>query len=355
MTKLTYLLRNELVKAYPVFDGCGPCKDKIPSLRERLQGVPKPGFPVDIVYTWVDGADPVMAAKRASFMPPGEQCHQETRGDCLYRDNQELRYSLRSVERYAPWVRRVFLLVDGQVPDWLNTRHDKLKVIDHKDCIPGHYLPTFNSNVIEAHLHCIPGLSEHYVYFNDDFFLTSMTGPEDFFTANGLPYVYVDWKAHRRQGYERANTPHARSHGRVRQLMQAAGISTTPDIIAAHVPYPQTLSNALDSYVFFEETILAFQKFRTMGEIAFNCHAAPLLAYTRRTTVPCDLTYYYMNAKRFDRRTCYEVLLRDKDSGKLPIFLCINDVGDAGPKHSWKKDMVDFLAAFYPEPSAYEL
>lgn len=74
----------------------------------------------------------------------------------------------------------------GHVPKWLNVNAPKLKIIRHSDFIPAKYLPTFNSNPIELNLHRIPGLNEHFIYFNDDIFLARPCAPTDFF-INGKP------------------------------------------------------------------------------------------------------------------------------------------------------------------------
>ena len=352
----TRLLRNQLIKKHPIFQGCATCPDRLPSLRDRLGNLPIPSFPVDVVYTWVDGTDTKLASKREAYLPPQEKRLEESQGNSLYRDNEELRYSLRSLEAYAPWVRRVFIVTDGQVPSWLNTGHKKICIVDHKEFIPNQYLPTFNSRVIEAHLQRIPGLAEHYIYFNDDFFLSSQCTPGDFFTPNGLPFLFTDWRLIRLQGYLRADSPHSCSFHNVRDYLKKYGINPVPYIITAHAPYPQTIQNATDAYTFYEESILAFSqnKFRTTKDMAFNCHAAALWAYAQKRAVPCDTPYYYINAKRFDRYTYYETMLHEKDTGTLPLFLCLNDVGEVTLAHTWRKDMTDFLENFFPQVSTFE-
>ena len=103
-----------------------------------------------------------------------------------YRDWELMRFWFRGIEAFAPWVNRVFFVSNGQKPIWLNTDHPKLRMVTHQDYIPEIYLPTFNSNVIELWLHNIPDLSERFVLFNDDMFLTAPVTPEDFF-EDGLP------------------------------------------------------------------------------------------------------------------------------------------------------------------------
>jgi hypothetical protein len=347
------LFRDALITGLPLFNGCAACPDRLASWRERRSRLPVPDFCVDFVFTWVDGADPLHAAKRSRYFSKMEQGED---GASHYRDNGELRYALRSLEAYAPWAHRVFLVTDGQIPAWLKADHPKIRVVDHTECIPSPYLPTFSSRVIEAHLHRISDLAEHYVYCNDDFFLLSPCRPEDFFTANGLPYLFTDWKQSRREGYARADTPHAASYANTRAWLESHGFVPAPDVITAHVPYPQTKANAADAYTFYEEFIQAVgrEKFRSRNGMVFTCHAVQLWAYAVKRTVPCDMPYYYLNSRRADRKIYYAAMLREKNSDSLPPFLCINDVGEAPEEHTWRKDMRDFLDAYYPEPSSFE-
>src|SRR3546814_12468985 len=90
-------------------------------------------------------------------------------------------YALRSVEKHAPWVRRIFVVTDDQRPEWLNTDHPRIQVIDHKDIMPPEALPCFNSTVIEYFLHRIPGLSDRFLFANDDMFFNADLSPGFFF------------------------------------------------------------------------------------------------------------------------------------------------------------------------------
>ena len=130
-------------------------------------------FPVDVVYTWVDGTDPAWNAAREQRLAgiTGTAQTRESSGQARFFDRDELRYSFRSIHLFAPWVRRIHLVTAGQVPDWLDTDHPMVNLVDHTDILPADGLPTFNSHAIETSLHTIEGLAEHFVYFNDDFFL----------------------------------------------------------------------------------------------------------------------------------------------------------------------------------------
>ncbi len=146
---------------------------------------------VDLVYLWVDGNDPQWLAKRNAGIGNTEE---ESAVNCegRYADNDELKYSLRSVEKYAPWIRQIFIVTDNQTPAWLNTSNPKVRIIDHKEIMPETCLPCFNSVLIEHFLHKIPGLSEHFLYANDDMFINKPVTRDTFFAADGLPVIRLN-------------------------------------------------------------------------------------------------------------------------------------------------------------------
>lgn len=138
-------------------------------------------FPIDFVITWVDGSDEAWLADKEKY--------EDKVGDnrnSRYRDWDILRYLFRSIESYAGWVNKIFFVTCGHLPEWLNTENPKLVIVKHEDYIPKEFLPTFSSRTIDMNLHRIPGLSEHFVYFNDDMILLQNVSRSDFF-RNGLP------------------------------------------------------------------------------------------------------------------------------------------------------------------------
>ena len=139
-------------------------------------------FEIDIVVPWVDGSDPEWLKERNEYRPSAQSDGSSAR----YREWGLFQYWFRSIEKYAPWVRKIHLVTWGHLPPWLNTDHPKLHVVNHKDYMPKEYLPTFSSHVIELNMHRIPDLSENFIYFNDDVYLGREVKPEDFF-VNGLP------------------------------------------------------------------------------------------------------------------------------------------------------------------------
>ena len=154
-------------------------------------------FDIDIVYLWVDGNDPIWRAKRDAFI--GKTSEDSSRNcEGRYADNDELKYSLRSIEKYAPWIRNIYIVTDNQQPSWLDISCPKVKIIDLTEIMPREVLPCFNSSLIEKFLHNIPGLAEHFLYSNDDMFLYKTVKPSDFFMPDGYPIIRLKSKRFRR-------------------------------------------------------------------------------------------------------------------------------------------------------------
>ncbi|WP_210545326.1 stealth family protein [Rhodoferax sp. PAMC 29310] len=150
--------------------------------------------PVDIVYLWVDGSDPAWRSKRLAAqqkLDTNQRQQIAAHGDVegRFRDNDELRYSLRALDRFFPEHGHVYIVTDGQVPAWLQA-HPQLSIVDHRDLIPANALPTFDSAHIESYIHRIPGLSERYFYFNDDVFFGAPVDLADWFWDDG---IYAGW------------------------------------------------------------------------------------------------------------------------------------------------------------------
>jgi len=170
------------------------------SLISKTATIPSPDAPdsadtpIDVVYLWVDGNDAIWRAKREVALAQlpqdtGAAMARYSNVEGRFRDNHELRYSLRALEKFFPQHGHVYIVTDAQAPDWLRPS-DRLTLIDHRDLMPEASLPTFDSGHIESWIHHIPGLSERYFYFNDDVFLGAPLNPDDWFTADGF---YVTW------------------------------------------------------------------------------------------------------------------------------------------------------------------
>lgn len=139
--------------------------------------------PIDFVITWVDPSDPKWKEdfKKYSSNPISADARLER-----YRDWGLLKYWFRGVDKYAPWVNKIHFITYGHIPEWLDVHHPKINIVYHEDYIQKELLPTFSSHPIELLMHRINGLAEHFVYFNDDFFVMNEINEEDYF-LNGLP------------------------------------------------------------------------------------------------------------------------------------------------------------------------
>jgi hypothetical protein len=149
---------------------------------------------VDIVYLWVDGSDPVWRAKRHSAalrLGAAQTQSMAPYGNVegRFRDNGELRYSLRALERFFPDHGHVYLVTDSQTPHWLRAC-SRLTVVSHQELLPANRLPTFDSGNIESYIHRIPGLSERYFYLNDDVFFGAPVQLDHWFWSGGF---YAAW------------------------------------------------------------------------------------------------------------------------------------------------------------------
>lgn len=158
-------------------------------------------FPIDFVLPWVDGDDPALSEKRALYAASGESSNDEKGGATRYRQVGEICFSVASIFRFAPWVRKVFIVTDGQDPGLLPMlqrhfpdRTGDVVIVDHKVIFAGREetLPVFNSNSIDTLIWNIPDLSEHFIYTNDDVFLMRPVRPEDFF-HDGKVVCYGRW------------------------------------------------------------------------------------------------------------------------------------------------------------------
>lgn len=151
---------------------------------------------IDMVYCWCDGNDPAFLKRKNTFFLNEQnrgRYDSDSVGEHRYVDNEELRYSLRSLFMYAPWIHHVYIVTDRQIPKWLNTEYEKVTVVDHSQIMPKELIPCFEASIIERHLANIPGLSEHFLYGNDDMFFGRPVGPDFFFMPDGNPIVYVKY------------------------------------------------------------------------------------------------------------------------------------------------------------------
>lgn len=141
---------------------------------------------IDIVVTWVDFFDPKWQKDYLKYVNDDKANDKFVGAKTRYCPQDTFKYFFRGIEKFAPWFNKIYFVTYGHVPAWLNTSYEKLVIVKHSDFIPPQYLPTFNSNTILLNLHKIKDLSENFILFNDDMYLSNFCKETDFF-KNGLP------------------------------------------------------------------------------------------------------------------------------------------------------------------------
>lgn len=311
---------------------------------------------IDLVYLWVDGNDPNWQAKKRAVTGAVSD-NSETNNKGRYVNNDELRYSLRSVEKHAPWVRRIFIVTDDQCPPWLDTGNPRIRVVDHKDIMPPEALPSFNSTVIEYFLYRIPDLSEHFLFANDDMFFNADLRPDFFFGKDGYPIVRLKRKLFGRW-HPRLTAFFKALIGRkpgqyARKLADSAGsVEKLFGKYYAGVPHHNIDAFLKSDYRTAVEDVFADRvsesqshRIRTFGDIhrsAFSYYALAIghghLKYVGRREASRILVYkhdFMTYLKRYD-----------------PKLFCLNDnqhVTDGD-----RKKIEPFLKALFPVKSGFE-
>ncbi|KPF63223.1 stealth family protein [Porphyrobacter sp. AAP60] len=198
---------------------------------------------IDAVITWVDGDDPLHRAKRLHFQPQTPR-NANAVNPHRWACNDELGYCLRSIANHAPWIGRIWIITDAQMPDLSRLPAElvsRIAIIDHRILFAGYEsaLPTFNSLAIETLLWRIPGLAEHFVYFNDDVFLTGPLAPGDLF-HDGAPVLRGGWVDQRAIAADPASRDDPTRLNALTQINAAAlaGFGAERLFRAAHVVHP---------------------------------------------------------------------------------------------------------------------
>ena len=322
-----------------------------------------PPFPIDLVYLWVDGNDPQWLAKKQSYIGDQVNATSQVTSAARWRNNNELQYSLRSVEKHAPWVNHIFIITDNQCPTWLDMSNTKVSIVDHKDILPAAALPVFNSSAIESCLHKIPGLSEYFIIGNDDTFFVKDVLWSDFFAEDGRPIV-------RLKNYNGIRLGNRGNYTRMLWHMQDL-VKTTFGKMVPYAPHHNFDAYRKSDFEYcvaqfkeqWERT--AYSRFRQDDDM----HRSLVSYYTIATKraifrriggynriygfwnhVKATITQQFAYDSRYIRlnKQNYDAVMRKYN----PLMVCMND-----NERSTEQDcqrMVNFLEGLYPEKSSFE-
>ena len=312
--------------------------------------------PIDLVYLWVDGSDSKWRNKKLRYQAPNGNYDKQSISQCRFFNNDELKYSLRSVEKYIPWINRIFIVTDEQIPAWLNTDHPKIKIIDHKDIIPTDKLPLFNSNAIESRIPFIPELSEHFLYANDDMFVWSAVKKEFFFPEVGKTYCRLYYiKLTEQEIYTQFRRLLYNAYNKVAKKYQIP--------ISLHYPHhnidaylKSTFLNCIEG---FKADFTGNLNHRFRDENDFPRFAVDYYALANGTALPRIIRKKNWFQKYILRQIiesqCYHFHGHKIQKLKIAKYnlLCLNDVTTTS--NDDRKEIRTLLEYKFPEKSAFEL
>ncbi|MBA3816497.1 MAG: stealth family protein [Parachlamydiaceae bacterium] len=312
--------------------------------------------PIDVVYLWVDGNDTewqkIKNECEVTYQELGKR--PDANASNRYSDHDELKYSLRSVLKYAPFVNHIYIVTMNQKPKWL-LEHPKITIIDHKDIfLNQEHLPTFNSMAIESNLHRIPNLSEHFIYFNDDMFFGNLVTPSDFFTETGKIKVLFEKDEWLPEGppHEKDITYWAACKNTNNLLNQCFNYEKRR--LICHAPYALIKSYMKKTAQYFSEafTLTSSHKFRCFQDYAITngllqCHWEHD-GKVKKGKLTNMMLHFYADDKI---QNTLKHLKRIESS--QPHTFCLQDKM-FGNGEKTMKILHNFFENWYPEPAPWE-
>lgn len=311
-------------------------------------------FDIDIVFSWVDGSDIEFQRRRAAQMASyvvGEGDDNEAR----YRQIDELKYALRSIHMFAPWIRNIYIATDSPVPRWLDAEHPRIHIMRSEDFFSDTSgLPTHNSHAVESQLHHIPGLSEHFLYSNDDMFIGRPLSPDVFFSPGGVTkFVEAGTRIGlgetdpTRSGFENA----ARVNRRL--LWERFGAVTTRHLEHCAAPLRISVLREMESEFAEDFRRTATSPFRSATDISVTnslYHYYGLM--TGRAVTQTQAKVLYIETTLRQAPDMMRRLLKKRDQD----MFCLND--GSKPEIDAEERMrivTDFLERYFPFPAPWEL
>ena len=352
--------RNRWVDAVPAGIGeparwnvDGVTRPAIPTLNGRH--VFDVDFPIDVVYTWVDGSDPAwQQRKSAAHEAVGlGELNEFASNESRFLSRDELRFSLRSLDMYASWVRHVYLVTDDQVPSWLDTSNPRITVVSHRELFGERgKLPTFNSHAIESQLHHVPGLSEHFLYLNDDFFFGRPVEPQLFFHGNGIARFFTSTAKLGLGGTGAFDRPVMSGGKNNRELLYKAFDRTTTNKFK-HVPQSLLKDVLFEMEERFAEDFesTASHQFRSPADLSVVSSLHHHYAYLRGRSVEGRMRYFYADIAAPTTARRLERMVRSRTYDTF----CLNDHDTSGVDPLEQQQMLhSFLERYFPLPSSFE-
>jgi hypothetical protein len=309
---------------------------------------------IDLVYLWVDGNDSQWLARKNAFLGLDARItNDETNCKGRFVDNDELKFSLRSLEKHAPWINKVFIVTDAQIPTWLDTSCPKIQMVDHTEILPQAALPCYNSCVIEHYLYRIPGLSEHFLYANDDMFFNQEVMPSFFYAEDGFPVIRQTRKSFGKWHYSLETFFGKKLKPYAATLVKASLL--VKEKFGKH--YAGGPHHNMDAY--------RKSDYCAVTEQVFNQEIAACLSNHLRSSEDIQriiFSYYALaighgHLKYVGRKEACNIPVNSPDFNKYltqyhPTLFCLND--SQRVKDEDRKKIEPFLTALFPVKSAFE-
>lgn len=308
--------------------------------------------PIDVVYTWVDGSDPLWANLRNEWAKKTLGIHWDATKVTRFRDRNELKYSLRSIEKFAPFVRHIYIVTCGQKPSWIKD-HPKITIVSHQAIYKWkEHLPVFNSMSIECNLHRIPGLAERFIYMNDDVFLGRKATPFSFFTKKGRIRVFLTSSKIESNPSEVSSGAYKRAAANTKQLILKTFHSDKFCRYHQHTPFPSIKSHTLDVEKRFPQVFrtTSSHRFRTREDYTITNGLIPICGIHLQRAYPCSTTsimYSFRGELEHDKQGFQKILKRQ------PVFFCIEDASEKKIPNA-ERCLAAFFEKYFPNKAPWE-
>lgn len=301
-------------------------------------------YPIDIVYTWVNKDDPEWQELWDKTFPDKNLDYDR------YSSKDELKYSLRSIEKFAPWFNKIFIVSNCKRPDWLK-ENKNITWVEHNQIIKEDNLPTFSSHAIESSLHNIEELSEKFIYFNDDMFLNQPCYYLDFFDELGRSISYFE-----PYGMVTAYNPN------INNVDYLIASKNSQKILSEINPlYPALNLHKHVPYALSKRTLFEIEKKENL--IISNTRKNKLRSITD-VNLTSFLYHHYaqINGKGITS-DCSDLIVRPENISKLLNrrnivkykFLCFNDGNGSSMDKEYINKYYEFCNTRFPAPSSFEV
>jgi len=299
---------------------------------------------IDAVYTWVNQADIKWQVLWKDTYPENDFDPDR------FTSNDELKYSLRSLNKYAPWLNKIYIVSNCSIPEWLEL-NEKIVWIDHKDIFPSSdMLPTFNSHAIECCLHRIPGISEKFIYLNDDFVFSQPCLPSDFYDETGRSISYFEsYGMVNNASTVTSEVDYILASLNSNKILQKIFPAYNARNLHRHVPYALKKSVLEKIEKTFSENfeLTRSAKVRSKNDINLTSFLYHHFALASGESVKSDLASMIVRPENIKP-------LLTKDAFKYKI-LCFNDGNGSAVDGTYKKQTIEFFNKRLKEQAPWEV